>query len=175
MPTVSTAFVRDSLAEHFEPDIDWRKCKFTWLGTDKPLEAFTFVFKETEHGLFQVHAYPFEDGLGTWIVECREEVWKAAGLDEASEEETVAFCEELFADDLDGHRLLANRSIWRTFPTIKCKRWFHDNVVLLGDAAHTAHFSIGSGTKLAMEDAMALEEAFRAHGTEDLSQDPTGL
>lgn len=162
------SFVRRDLAEHFEPQIDWRKCKFTWLGTDKDLEAFTFIFKETEHGLFQVHAYPFDDGLGTWIVECREEVWKAAGLDQVEEADTVSFCETLFAEELEGHRLLANRSIWRTFPTIKCKTWFHGNVVLLGDAAHTAHFSIGSGTKLAMEDAVALAGAFQNHGLDDL-------
>ncbi len=164
------SFVRESLAQYFEPTIDWRKCKFTWLGTDKPLDAFTFIFKETDYGLFQVHAYPFEAGLGTWIVECREEVWKAAGLDSVDEEETVAFCEKLFAEDLEGHRLLDNRSLWRTFPTISCKTWYHDNVVLLGDAAHTAHFSIGSGTKLAMEDAMALAQAFQEHGTEDLGR-----
>ncbi len=162
------SFVRDSLAEYFKPTIDWRKCKFTWLGTDKPLDAFTFIFKETEYGLFQVHAYPFEQGLGTWIVECREEVWRAAGLDTFDEAQTVAFCEELFADELDGHSLMANRSIWRTFPTITCKTWYHDNVVLLGDAAHTAHFSIGSGTKLAMEDAMALAKAFQEHGPGDI-------
>jgi anthraniloyl-CoA monooxygenase len=133
-----------------------------------PLDAFTFIFKETEYGLFQVHAYPFEEGLGTWIVECREEVWKAAGLGKLDEAETVAFCEELFADELDGYILMANRSRWRTFPTISCKTWYHDNVVLLGDAAHTAHFSIGSGTKLAMEDAMALAQAFQEYGTDDL-------
>ena len=164
----ANSLVRDSLAQYFEPTLDLRKCKFTWLGTDKPLDAFTFIFKETEYGLFQVHAYPFEEGLGTWIVECREEVWKVAGLDKLDEAETVAFCEKLFADELDGHILLANRSRWRTFPTISCKTWYHDNVVLLGDAAHTAHFSIGSGTKLAMEDAMALVQAFQEHGTEDL-------
>jgi anthraniloyl-CoA monooxygenase len=162
------SFARTALAEHFRPSLDWRRCKFTWLGTDKPLEAFTFIFKQNEHGLFQVHAYPFSDGLSTWIVECREEVWKRAGLDAASEEETVAYCEALFAEDLGGYSLLNNRSLWRTFPTVRCENWIHDNVVLVGDAAHTAHFSIGSGTKLAMEDAMFLAEAFRRLGTEDV-------
>ncbi|MEM8931798.1 MAG: bifunctional salicylyl-CoA 5-hydroxylase/oxidoreductase [Acidobacteriota bacterium] len=166
------SWVRNRFAASFEPALDWRHCRFAWLGTDKPLDAFTFIFTPTEHGLFQVHAYPFEDGLGTWIVECREETWKAAGLDEASEEETVRYCEELFADHLDGHRLLSNRSIWRAFPTVRCRTWCHTddrrNVLLLGDAAHTAHFSIGSGTKLAMEDAMALVEEFRRHGTSDV-------
>jgi len=163
------SMVREQLAEHFQPQLDWRKCKFCWLGTQKPLEAFTFIFKPTPVGLFQVHAYPFTGGSSTWIVECREEVWREAGLAEADEEQTVAFCEALFADELDGHRLLADKSVWRTFPTVRCQSWHHENVVLLGDAAHTAHFSIGSGTKLAMEDAMALAEAFKIHGTADLT------
>ncbi len=156
------SWVREQLAEHFRPALDWRRCKFTWLGTDKPLDAFTFHFKQHDAGLFQVHAYPFSDELATWIVECREEVWREAGLEDATEQQTVEFCERLFADELDGYRLLTNRSLWRTFPTVKCEQWVHENVVLIGDAAHTAHFSIGSGTKLAMEDAVALAEAFAA-------------
>ncbi|MEM7516125.1 MAG: FAD-dependent monooxygenase, partial [Planctomycetota bacterium] len=162
------SLVRDGLAEHFEPNLDWRECKFCWLGTDKELEAFTFIFRENEHGLFQVHAYPFEEGRSTFIVECREEAWKAAGLDQATEEETVAYMAELFSDHLDGHKLLTNRSIWRTFPTVKNAKWRHGNVILMGDAAHTAHFSIGSGTKLAMEDAIELCDAFVKHGTDDI-------
>ncbi|MEO2094460.1 MAG: FAD-dependent monooxygenase [bacterium] len=160
--------IREHFKEHFKPSLDWRRCKFAWFGTDKPLEAFTFIFKENEHGLFQVHAYPFEEGLSTWIVECREEVWQRAGLDKASEQETLAYCSELFKDDLEGHRLLTNRSLWRTFPTIKNEVWHHKNIVLVGDALHTAHFSIGSGTKLAMEDAIGLVEAFKKHGTGDI-------
>jgi len=172
--------IRETYSEHFGARLDWRKCKFCWLGTDKPLEAFTFVFQDTPHGLFQVHAYPFEAAetggaaesgplaLGTWIVECREETWKRAGLDRATEEETVAFCRDLFADHLDGHRLLTNRSTWRSFPTVRCETWHRGNLVLLGDAAHTAHFSIGSGTKLAMEDAIALAESFRRLGTAEI-------
>ena len=162
------SFARAALAEHFRPSLDWRLCKFTWLGTDKPLSAFTFIFKQSEHGLFQVHAYPFAARLSTWIVECREEVWRRAGLETADEEETVAFCEALFADDLGGHRLLPNRSLWRTFPTVRCESWVHENVVLVGDAAHTAHFSIGSGTKMAMEDVMALVETFGRLGGGDV-------
>lgn len=154
------SMVREKYAEHFRPTMDWRKCKFTWLGTDLPLTAFTFWYKENEHGLFQVHAYPFKDRLSTFIVECREEVWKKAGLDKASEADTVAYCEKLFREELRGHRLLTNRSLWRTFPTIRCEKWSHQNIVLMGDAVHTAHFSIGSGTKLAMEDAIALRDAF---------------
>ena len=162
------SWLRGELAEHFKPELDWRHCRFTWLGTDKPLDAFTFIFEPTEHGLFQVHAYPFTDGLGTFIVECRDDVWRRAGLEGASEEETIRFCQELFADFLGPHRLLGNRSIWRQFPTVRCQTWRHENVVLLGDAAHTAHFSIGSGTKLAMEDAIALADEFIKHGTDDV-------
>jgi len=152
--------IRATYAEHFKPSLDWRKCKFTWLGTTLPLTAFTFWYKENEHGLFQVHAYPFKDQLSTFIIECREEVWKRAGLDTASEADTVAYCEKLFAEELQGHRLLTNRSLWRTFPTVRCEQWSYQNIVLMGDAVHTAHFSIGSGTKLAMEDAIALSDAF---------------
>lgn len=164
----ANSLVRAKYAEHFQPRIDWGKCKFCWLGTDLTLAAFTFLFEENEHGLFQVHAYPFEEGRSTFIVECREEVWKRAGLDHASEEETVRYCEALFRKHLRGHRLLANRSQWRSFPTVTNARWHHENVVLMGDAAHTAHFSIGSGTKLAMEDSIALVETFQKHGTSDV-------
>ena len=155
--------VRERYAASFEPSLDWRKCKFAWFGTTKKMSAFTFVFKETEWGLFQVHAYPFEDGRGTWIVECREETWKKAGLDKLDEQQSAAFCHELFKEHLEGEELLINRSIWRTFPTIRCGSWRHENVVLVGDSAHTAHFSIGSGTKLAMEDSIALADAVCAH------------
>jgi len=162
------SIIRKKYEAHFKPSFDWRKARFCWLGTTLPLSAFTFVFKETQWGLFQVHAYPFEKNLSTWIVECDEGTWRRAGLDRASEKETVALCERIFAGDLKGHRLIENRSTWRAFPTIRCERWQHGNVVLMGDAAHTAHFSIGSGTKLAMEDAIALCEAFRSHGTRDV-------
>ncbi len=160
--------IRDQLAETFRPDLDWRQCRFAWFGTDKDLDAFTFIFKENEHGLFQVHAYPFAPNLGTWIVECQEDVWRRAGLDQLDEEQSARYCEELFAEWLDGHKLLINRSIWRSFPTVRCKTWVAGNVVLMGDAAHTAHFSIGSGTKLAMEDAIALRDAFQQVGLDDV-------
>ncbi len=160
--------IRDRWKEHFQPTIEWGKCRFSWLGTTKPLSAFTFLFRENEHGLFVVHAYPFQKELSTFILECHETTWHASGLDEASEAETVAYAERLFADFLGEHRLLTNRSLWRSFPTVRNERWHHRNVVLIGDAAHTAHFSIGSGTKLAMEDAIALVDAFREHGTGDV-------
>jgi anthraniloyl-CoA monooxygenase len=155
--------VRERHAEHFQPEIDWRPNRFVWLGTTFPFGAFTFYFKESEHGLFRVHAYRYAPDSSTFIVECTERTWRAAKLDQASEGDTIAYCERLFASELAGHRLQANRSIWRSFPTVKNRRWFHDNVVLLGDAAHTAHFSIGSGTKLAMEDSIALRDALLAH------------
>ena len=137
--------------------------KYVWFGTDLVLDAFTFVFRDTEHGLFQVHSYPFDGTTSTFIVECRESTWRRAGLDRMDEGESIAFCEALFADDLAGHRLLSNRSVWLDFPRVSNRSWHHGNVVLLGDAAHTAHFSIGSGTKLAMEDAIALANAFVRH------------
>ncbi len=145
----------------FEPDIDTRECRYIWLGTTKPFPAFTFAFEETPEGWFQVHAYQFSATLSTVIVETREETWRAHGLDRASHEQSIAFCERLFAKYLDGHRLMSNAahlrgSAWLAFQRVLCRRWHHGNRVLIGDAAHTAHFSIGSGTKLAMEDAVAL-------------------
>jgi len=165
------SIVRARFAEHFRPHLDWRVAKFAWLGTDKPLEAFTFIFRENEHGVHQVHAYPFQhapEERSTFIVECHQDTWKRAGLDRASEADTVRYYERLFADHLDGYHLLTNRSLWRSFPTVENERWSHRNYVLLGDAAHTAHFSIGSGTKLALEDAIALVAAFEQHGTGDV-------
>jgi anthraniloyl-CoA monooxygenase len=155
--------VRERYREHFRPQFDVRPNRFVWLGTTKPFPAFTFHFKADAHGLWRIHAYQYEPGQSTFIVEAREETWHAAGLDGASEADTIAFCERLCRDELDGHRLISNRSIWRNFPTLRNERWHHGHVVLAGDAAHTAHFSVGSGTKLAMEDAIALAESIRSH------------
>jgi anthraniloyl-CoA monooxygenase len=152
--------IRARYADHFQPTLDMRRCKFAWLGANRRLDAFTFYFQENDAGLFQVHAYPFDAEASTFIVECREEVWTKAGLDQADEAATIAYFEDLFAKELGGARLLANKSSWRTFPTIRNARWVKDNVVLVGDACHTAHFSIGSGTKLAMEDAIVLANTF---------------
>jgi anthraniloyl-CoA monooxygenase len=157
------SIVRARYAEHFEPQIDWRPNKFVWLGTTFPYSAFTFIFKESEHGLWRVHAYRYDARSSTFILETTEQSWRRAGLEGASEDDTIAFVERLFARELDGHRLLKNRSLWRSFPTVKNARWSHANVVLMGDAAHTAHFSVGSGTKLAMEDAIALSQALQHH------------
>ncbi|MFL6222404.1 MAG: FAD-dependent monooxygenase [Actinomycetes bacterium] len=154
---------RRLLAPHLRPSLDVHRSKFVWFGTDLPLDAFTFIFRGTEHGMFQVHAYPFDAETSTFIVECPEATWRAAGLDQAGEEESIAACQELFAPELGGHKLLSNRSLWISFVTVRCQSWHHGNVVLLGDAAHTAHFTIGSGTKLAMEDAVALSQALQRH------------
>jgi len=156
------SWVRDALAAELQPAVDVRPNKFVWLGCTVPYRAFTFVFKPTPHGLFRVHAYRYHEHGSTFIVECREDTWRSAGLDAADEDATVAILGRIFADDLAGHRLIKNRSIWRNFPTVRCQRWHAGNVVLMGDAAHTAHFSIGSGTKLAMEDAIALADELLA-------------
>jgi anthraniloyl-CoA monooxygenase len=157
------SMVREAMKDRFRPTVDWRPNRFVWLGTDKPFPAFTFYFRENEHGLWRVHAYQFEPGLSTFIVECTEGTWMAAGMATATEEETVAYCRTLFAEELAGHALIANKSVWRSFPTIRCARWSAGNVVLLGDAVHTAHFSVGSGTRMAMLDAIALRDALLSH------------
>ncbi|HEY6360677.1 MAG TPA: FAD-dependent monooxygenase, partial [Vicinamibacterales bacterium] len=150
------------LVDDIETITDTRPNRFVWLGTTKPFPAFTFYFKRNEHGLWRVHAYQYEPRLSTFIVECRDETWRAAGLDHASERDTSVFLEALFAEELAGHRLVANHSIWRQFPTIRTSPWSSGRVVLIGDAAHTAHFSVGSGTRMAMEDAVALRTALLA-------------
>ena len=157
--------VRERYAEHFQPSMDERPNRFVWLGTTRPFPAFTFYFKRDQHGLWRVHAYQYEPGHSTFIVEATEQTWRSAGLDRASEDDTIAFCAALFKEELQGHRLLKNRSLWRHFVTIKNAAWSYGNVVLVGDAAHTAHFSVGSGTKLAIEDAIALAGALQREAT----------
>jgi anthraniloyl-CoA monooxygenase len=164
---------RNRHAEVFEPDVETRPCRFIWLGTTQPFAAFTFAFEATEHGWFQIHAYQFSKDLSTVIVETREETWQAHGLDHADAPRSIEFCERLFGRYLDGHRLRSNAGhlrggAWLNFNRVFCKRWQHGNVVLIGDAAHTAHFSIGSGTKLAMEDAISLSR--HAAGGADLDR-----
>jgi len=158
--------IRTRYSEHYRPDIDLRRNRFVWLGTHRKFEAFTFAFEETPHGWFQAHAYQFDGDTSTFIVETPEETWRAAGLDRMEKEESIAFCERLFAKYLDGHALMSNATHlrgsaqWIRFPRVVCGTWVHHNgrapVVLMGDAAHTAHFSVGSGTKLALEDAIEL-------------------
>ncbi|MBI3286053.1 MAG: bifunctional salicylyl-CoA 5-hydroxylase/oxidoreductase, partial [Burkholderiales bacterium] len=175
--------VRTRYEASYQPDIDTRKCRFVWLGTKKLFSAFTFAFEETEHGWFQAHAYQYDGDTATFIVETPEEVWLKHGIDQMSQEQAVAFCEKLFAKYLDGHALMCNAAHlrgsanWIRFPRIICKNWVHHNrlngkdvpVVLMGDAAHTAHFSIGSGTKLALEDAIELARNFAQHGAQGMA------
>ncbi|MYJ18772.1 MAG: bifunctional salicylyl-CoA 5-hydroxylase/oxidoreductase, partial [Gemmatimonadetes bacterium] len=157
--------VRERFADAFEPAVDLRPNRFAWLGTTRPFPAFTFHFRENEHGLWRVHAYQYDaSGRSTFIVEATDETWRRAGMDRAGEEGTVRFLSRLFADELDGHPLIRNRSVWRRFPTVVNAHWSAGNVVLIGDAAHTAHFSVGSGTRLAMLDAIALADELRAGG-----------
>jgi len=169
--------IRTRYAASYQPEIDQRHCRFVWLGTRKKFEAFTFAFRQTPHGWFQAHIYQYDGDTSTFIVETPEHVWRAAGLDAMSQEEGIAFCETLFAEELDGHGLLSNSphlrgsAQWITFPRIVCRQWVHRHdgvpVVLMGDAAHTAHYSIGSGTKLALEDAIELARCFGQHADTD--------
>jgi anthraniloyl-CoA monooxygenase len=163
----ANSVIRRKYAEHFKPDIEKRNCKYVWLGTHKLFEAFKFAFEETQWGWFQAHAYRFDDEMSTFIVETREENWVKAGIGEMTADESIAFCENLFAKYLDGHALISNashlKSPWINFLRIINDTWSYKNIVLLGDAAHTAHFSIGSGTKLAVEDAIALAQMLERH------------
>jgi anthraniloyl-CoA monooxygenase len=155
--------LRRARAETFGTTLQQGRNRYIWLGTQQRFDAFTFAFEATQHGWFQIHAYQFDAETGTVIVECREETWRAAGLDTASVDESLAFCERLFAPYLGGHGLISNArhlaNPWITFVLVNNARWFDGNQVLIGDAAHTAHFSIGSGTKLALEDAIGLARA----------------
>ena len=176
--------IRTRYAETFQPDIDTRECRFVWLGTKKTFDAFTFDFVQTEHGWFQAHAYKFDGETSTFIVETPEAVWKAHGIDQMEQAEGVAFCEKLFADRLEGHALISNAqhlrgsANWIRFPRVICKTWVHRldvagrqvPIVLMGDSAHTAHFSIGSGTKLALEDAIDLADEFTRHANADVAE-----
>jgi anthraniloyl-CoA monooxygenase len=167
--------VRTRYEATFQPMIEARQCRFVWLGTTKKFDAFTFDFQQTEHGWFQAHIYQYDGGTSTFIIETPESVWRAAGLEDMSQEDALAWCEKLFAERLEGHQLMSNAAhlrgsnVWIKFPRIVCQKWVHWNgdvpVVLMGDAAHSAHFSIGSGTKLALEDAIELARCFAAHGS----------
>lgn len=153
--------VRETFNDVFQPQFEWRRNKFVWLGSTKPSPAFTFNFADNDHGIWVLGEYQYNERFATWIVEAPEETWASARaeVEHLDEPGIVAYMEHLWGDYLDGHRLISNRSVWRQFPTIRCRNWHHENVVLLGDALHTAHYSIGSGTKLAMEDAIALVDA----------------
>jgi len=164
--------VRTEYEDVFRPDIDMRLCKFIWLGTHQKFDdAFTFIFEKTDHGWLWSHAYQFDDDTATFIVECTQETWDKWGFEHMSKEETVATCTEIFKDHLDGHELISNAShlrgsaVWMNFPRVICEKWHHENVVLMGDAAATGHFSIGSGTRLAVDSAIALAEFLHSEPT----------
>ncbi|VAW02313.1 Anthraniloyl-CoA monooxygenase [hydrothermal vent metagenome] len=156
--------VREKYKDAFGAKTELMRNKFTWLGSTRPLDAFTFFFKKTDHGHFCAHTYQYEKGHSTWVVETTPECWAASGFEAMSEEDTTHALEDIFKDELDGHSFITNRSIWRNFPKITCKKWNHGKIVLLGDNKATAHWSIGSGTKLAMECAIALSDAVVQYG-----------
>lgn len=161
-----SSMIREAHREQFGTSMDWRPNRFCWLGTSLPLDSFTFIFKKNEFGWWWVHAYRYEQGMSTWIVECTEQTWRDSGMDRSSEEENRAYLEELFKEELKGHPLITNRSVWRNFPVVRNEHLYYKNMVLLGDAGRSAHFSIGSGTKLAMEDAVTLARCFESNGAE---------
>ena len=170
--------LRHKYAGVFKPDMVMRPNRYIWLGTDKQFDAFTFEFRKTEHGWFQAHVYRFDANTSTFIVETTEDVFKAHGLGEMDQDQSIAFCEALFAETLDGHRLMTNArhlrgSAWLNFGRLICEKWSHFNgrshVVLMGDSAHTAHFAIGSGTKLAIDDAIELTRQFNLIGHDKAS------
>jgi anthraniloyl-CoA monooxygenase len=157
------SWVRKQYEDVFKPNIDIRKCKFVWLGTHQKFnDAFTFIFEATEHGWMWIHAYQFDADTATVIVECTNETWHKFGFEQMSKEEIIATCEHIFRDHLDGHRLMSNAdhlrgsAVWMNFPRVICDQWHHKNIVLMGDAAATSHFSIGSGTRLAFDSAISL-------------------
>jgi len=162
--------IRAARQDAFGTKIDYRPNKFAWMGSTRSFDAFSFFFRETEHGIFIAHCYQYEPHRSTWVMETQADTFARAGLDKLDEAASARFLEKVFAKELQGHRLLTNRSMWRNFPRVSNERWVDGNVVLIGDAKASAHFSIGSGTKLAMEDAGALFDAFRAVGGRDVAR-----
>jgi len=158
----ANSLVRRTCDESFKPSVELRKNRYIWLGTRQLFNGLTLTFREHEAGLFIAHSYKFNSDTSTFIVECSEETWRNAGFEQMSDQETCEYLADVFKNDLGGHPLLSNNFVrWLNFPLVKNERWYHRNVVLLGDALHTAHFSIGSGTKLALEDSISLADCFR--------------
>ena len=151
--------IRTQFATDFGTKIDLKKNRFVWMGSTKPLDAFTYFFRNTPYGMIVAHAYQYEKGMSTWIFECSDATWKNAGFEVENEQDTIQKIAHLFKEELEGHGLISNKSYWRQFPAITNEKWHKDNIVLLGDAKATAHYSIGSGTKLAMECAIGLADA----------------
>ncbi|MCB5364266.1 FAD-dependent monooxygenase [Pusillimonas sp. CC-YST705] len=158
------SWVRNENEAQFGTQTDWRPNKFIWYGTTKAFNSLTLTFRETDLGVFCAHHYRYKPDMSTFLVEVTDETWRRAGFEHMSPEDTMHYCEQAFAHELEGHPIISNNSHWRNFPAIWNERWYNGNVVLLGDALRTAHFSIGSGTRLAMEDAVALFKAFQATG-----------
>ena len=158
------SWVRSENEAKFGTTVDWRPNRFIWYGTTQPFDSLSLTFRDTPHGVFCAHHYRYSPGMSTFLVEVSDATWQRAGFEQMSPEATIAWCEQVFAKDLGGHPILSNNSYWRQFPAIWNERWSFDHVVLMGDALRTAHFSIGSGTRLAMEDAVALFKAFRETG-----------
>jgi anthraniloyl-CoA monooxygenase len=157
--------IRTQYQKEFGTKIELKKNRFVWLGSTKPLDAFTYFFRSTPHGTIVAHSYQYEEGMSTWIFECSDETWQKHGFEVTNEADTMAKIAEIFAEELDGHPLISNKSHWRQFPHVTNENWYHNNIVLLGDAKATAHYSIGSGTKLAMDSAIGLSDAVIAHPT----------
>lgn len=155
--------IRTEFATEFGTKVSLKKNRFVWLGSTKPLDAFTYFFRTTPHGLIVAHSYQYEPGMSTWIFECSEETWQKHGFEVTNEDDTIAKIEAIFSVELDQHPLIKNKSYWRQFPHVTNEKWFHKNIVLLGDAKATAHYSIGSGTKLAMDSAIGLSDAIIAN------------
>ena len=155
--------IRTKYQKEFGTKIELKKNRFVWLGSTKPLDAFTYFFRSTPHGTIVAHSYQYEEGMSTWIFECSDETWQKQGFEVTNEEDTMTKIAEIFKEELDGHPLISNKSHWRQFPHVTNENWYHNNIVLLGDAKATAHYSIGSGTKLAMDCAIGLSDAVIAN------------
>ncbi|MGH7797860.1 MAG: FAD-dependent monooxygenase [Candidatus Binatia bacterium] len=162
----ANSFVRRALDREFEPQLEWLSNRFAWYGTRQLFDCLSLTFRANAAGSFVAHHYRHSSTMSTFVVECGAATWQRAGLDQMPDEESRAYCERVFARDLAGHRLVSNKSIWRQFPLLTTRRWFVGNVLLIGDALRTVHFSIGSGTRLAFEDAIALDRAFVEAGAD---------
>ena len=160
--------IREHYKDHFDPSISIKSNRFTWMGSTRKVEDFTYFFKDTEHGPICAHTYQYEEGTSTWVFEMSDECWQKWEFEEFDEQGSADKLQEIFADELEGHDLIINRSMWRQFPRIYCNNWYHKNIAILGDAKASAHFSIGSGTKLAMECAIALSDATLEHGEKSI-------
>jgi 2-polyprenyl-6-methoxyphenol hydroxylase-like FAD-dependent oxidoreductase len=162
----ANSFVRRAREEEFGPKLDWLTNRFAWYGTAQLFECLSLTFRANKDGNFVAHHYRHGPAMSTFVVECDQATWRRAGLDRMSDDDSRAYCERVFAPDLAGHSLVTNKSVWRQFPLLRTRQWYVGNTVLIGDALRTVHFSIGSGTRLAFEDAIALDRAFGEAGAD---------